>query len=274
MSTPGDVHWSVFQGTQAEAYETYLVPAIFGPMAAGLIDRGAPRPGERVVDIACGTGIVARTAANRVGNNGRVAGVDLNPTMLEVAARASAGSRPSIEWLEAKAESVPFEEESFDVVLCQQGLQFFPDRSGALREMRRLLAPRGRVLISVWTDVGRGFDALASALGRLISAEAGAALAKGPASLRDGEEISRRMKEACFSDLSLETVTVQMRFPSAAEFVRRYVNATPLAGAVGQATQAARDQLIEDLAGRLQDLVDPSGLGFEGKTNVVTGSRR
>src|SRR6266849_2829127 len=103
MSTPGDVHWSVFQGTQAEAYETYLVPAIFGPMAAGLVGRAAPRPGERLVDIACGTGIVARTAANRVGNNGRVAGVDLNPTMLEVAARASAGSRPSIEWLEAKA---------------------------------------------------------------------------------------------------------------------------------------------------------------------------
>ncbi len=274
MSTPGDVHWSVFQGTQAEAYETYLVPAIFGPMAAGLVGRAAPRPGERLVDIACGTGIVARTAANRVGNNGRVAGVDLNPTMLEVAARASAGSHPSIEWLEAKAESVPFEDESFDVVLCQQGLQFFPDRPAALREMRRLLAPGGRVLISVWTDVGRGFDALASALGRHISAEAGAALAKGPASLRDGEEISRLMKEAGFSDLSLETVTVQMRFPSAAEFVRRYVNATPLAGAVGQATQAARDQLIEDVAGHLRDLVDANGLRFEGSTNVVAGSRR
>ena len=81
------------------------------------------------------------------------------------------------------------------------------------------------------------------------------------------------MKEAGFSDLSLETVTVQMRFPSPAEFVRRYVNATPLAGAVGQATQAARDQLIEDVAGRLRDLVDANGLGFEGKTNVVTGSR-
>src|SRR5712692_2296344 len=202
MSTPGDVHWSVFQGTQAEAYETYLVPAIFGPMAAGLVDRAAPRPGERVVDIACGTGIVARTAAGRIGNSGRVAGVDLNPSMLEAAARASAGSRPSIEWLEAKAESVPFEDESFDVVLCQQGLQFFPDRSAALREMRRLLAPGGRVLISVWTDVGRGFDVLAAALGRHISAEAGAALAKGPASLRDGDEISRLMKEAGFSDLS------------------------------------------------------------------------
>lgn len=274
MSTPSDIRWSVFQGTQAQAYAAYLVPAMFGPMASHLVDRAALRPGERVLDVACGTGIVTRMAAARVGPAGRVTGVDLNPTMLEVAARASAGSRSSIEWLKASAESVPLDDESFDVVFCQQGLQFFPDRSAALREMRRLLARGGRILISVWRDVGRGFDALAAALGRNISAEAGAALAKGPASLRDGEELSSLMKDAGFNDLSLEVATVQMIFPSPAEFVRRYVSATPLSAAVAQASESSRDQLMDDVAEQLQDLVDAHGLKFSGQTNIVTGIRR
>lgn len=273
MSTRGDVRWSVFHGNQAESYETYLVPAIFGPMAADLIDRAAPRPGDRVLDVACGTGVAARGAAGRVGASGRVTGIDLNPTMLEVAARASTGSRPPIEWLEAKAESIPLEDESFDVVLCQQGLQFFPDRPAALREMRRLVAHEGRVLISVWRDVGPGFDALAAALGRHISAEAGAALAKGPASLRDPAELSALMKAAGFGKVSLEAVKVRMSFPSPAEFVGRYVSSTPLSAVVAQTDEPARDELVRDVARRLRDFVGESGLTFEGETNITTGHR-
>lgn len=263
----------MFHGTQSEAYETYLVPAIFGPMAGDLIDRAGLRPGERVIDVACGTGIVARAAASRVGPSGRVTGIDLNPSMLSVAARASRGSTPAIEWIEARAEAVPFGEESFDILLCQQGLQFFPDRLAALREMRRLLAPDGRMLVSVWHDIGPGFAALATALGRNISAEAGGALARGPASLRDGAELSALVKAAGFTDVSLETVTVQMKFPSAADFVTRYVTSTPLAAAVASATDAARDQLVGDVAHELRGLVDANGLAFEGETNVVAANR-
>lgn len=273
MSAPGDVQWNVFHGTQAEAYETYLVPAMFGPMAGDLVDRAAPRPGKRVIDIGCGTGIVARTVASRVGPSGRVTGVDLNASMLAVAQRKSADSVPPIEWLESRAESIPRGDESFDLVLCQQVLQFFPDRQVALREMRRLLAPGGRLWISVWHDVGPGFDALAAALGRHISADAGAALARGPASLRDGAELVGLVKAAGFKDVSLETVTVRMKFPSAADFVTRYVTSTPLAAAVASATEAARDQLVGDVAHQLRGLVDASGLAFDGETNVVFANR-
>ena len=271
MSTAGHIVWTVFQGSQAEAYEEYLVPAIFGPMAADLVDRAAPRPGERILDAACGTGIGAREAASRAGSSSRVVGFDLNPAMLDVATRASVKAGLAIEWMEARAESVPLEDASFDLILCQQGLQFFPDRPAALREMRRLLTSGGRAVIAVWRDVGPGFDALAGALGRQISAEAGAALARGPASLRDGAELSALLKAAGFSDLSLETVAVHMRFPSAAEFVRRYVSATPLAGAVAAAGEAARDQLIEDVARQLHDFVGAGGLAFDGETNVAIG---
>ena len=268
-----DVQWHVIHGSQADAYEKFLVPAIFAPMAADLVVLAAPRSGERVLDIACGTGIVARLAARRVGTAGRVAGVDLNPSMLEVAARESSSSRPSIDWLEARAESVPLDAESFDLVLCQQGLQFFPDRLAALREMRRLLAQGGRVLISVWRDVGRGFDVLAGALGRHISADAGGALARGPASLRDGDELSALVRQAGFGEVGLETVTVSMHFPSPVEFVQQYVNATPLAAAVAQASQSARDQLLDDVAENLRDLTGPDGVRFNGETNIAIGTR-
>ncbi len=268
-----DVQWHVLHGSQADAYEKFLVPAIFAPMAADLVVLAAPRSGERVLDIACGTGIVARTAAGRVGTAGRVAGVDLNPSMLEVAARESSSSRPSIDWLEARAESVPLDAESFDLVLCQQGLQFFPDRLAALREMRRLIAQGGRVLISVWRDVGSGFDVLAAGLGRHISADAGGALARGPASLRDGDELSALVQQAGFSKVGLETVTVSMHFPSPVEFVQQYVDATPLAAAVAQASQSARDQLLDEVAENLRDLTGPDGLRFNGETNIAIGIR-
>ncbi len=274
MSTAGGVEWSAFHGSQAEAYETYLVPAMFGPMAMDLVGRAALVPSERVLDVACGTGIVARTAASRLGPSAQVTGVDLNPTMLAVAATASASTTPAIEWLEAKAESVPLGDDSFDVVMCQQGLQFFPDRLAALREMRRLLAHDGRMLVSVWHDIGRGFAALAAALGRNISAEAGGALARGPASLRDGEELSALVKGAGFSDVSLEPVMVRINFPSATEFVRRYVSVTPLSVAVASASQGARDQLVADVADQLRDFAGAGGLELEGKTNVVIAVRQ
>ena len=273
MTTPSEVRWNIFHGSQAEAYEEYLVPAIFGSMAADLVDRAAPRSGDRILDVACGTGIVARTAADRVGPSGRVVGVDLNPSMLAVAARASR-SHPPIEWVEASAESVPYDDESFEIVLCQQGLQFFPDRSAALGEMHRLLAQDGRVLISVWNDVGRGFDALAAALGHHVSPEAGAALAKGPASMREGTELTNLMRAAGFSEVSLEAISVRIHFPSPAEFVRQYVSGTPLAASFDRVTESAREQLLGEVAEQLQDVVDADGLTFMGKTNVGIGIRR
>jgi len=112
--------------------------------------------------------------------------------------------------LAASAESVPLENASFDLVLCQQGLQFFPDRPAALREVRRLLSPRGRLLVSVWRDIGRGFEALASARGRHISAEAGEGLAKGPASLRDPAELSSLIEDAGFRDLKIARTALEV----------------------------------------------------------------
>ena len=134
-------------GEAPELYERYLVPTITSIWAADLVERARPAADERVLDIACGTGAVTRLVADRI-STGRVVGLDYNPGMLAVA-RSVCPQGPSLEWLEGSALSLPFHEGSFDLVLCQLGLQFFADRRLALREMRRVLAPKGRVALSV-----------------------------------------------------------------------------------------------------------------------------
>ena len=135
-----------FVGSVPENYERYLVPTIFGPWALDLIEVAGAQPGERVLDIACGTGIVARIAAGRVGSDGTVVGLDVSAPMLDAARALAAGEGLSIEWREGSAMKLPLPDTAFDLVLCQQGLQFFPDRAAALREMHRVLSVRPRTL--------------------------------------------------------------------------------------------------------------------------------
>jgi ubiquinone/menaquinone biosynthesis C-methylase UbiE len=133
----------------AEVYELLFVQALSAPWGEDLLRRTVPRPGERVLDVACGTGIVARLAAPLVGPAGRVLGVDPNVEMLEVARTAAAPEGAVIEWCEGHAEALPVEDAAFDLVCCQVGLMFFEDRAAGLREMRRALTPAGRVAVSV-----------------------------------------------------------------------------------------------------------------------------
>ena len=134
-----------------EIYQREMVPASFARWAPDLVDLGAVGPGQRVLDVACGTGVVTRLAAERVGSSGRAVGLDVNADMLAAARAASPGSR--IEWHEGSALALPFPDASFDVLFCQQGLQFFPDRAAGLREMRRVLVPGGRLALSCWRSV-------------------------------------------------------------------------------------------------------------------------
>jgi ubiquinone/menaquinone biosynthesis C-methylase UbiE len=117
-------------GTAAELYERYLVPAITALWAKDLVDRACPRAGERILDVACGTGIVARSVSKHVAA-GRIVGVDINPGMLAVARSISTDQELPITWVETSALDLPFPDCSFDLVLCQLGLQFFPDQSDA-----------------------------------------------------------------------------------------------------------------------------------------------
>src|SRR5918994_5588315 len=142
----------------AEVYEARFVPAIFAEWAPHLVEAAGVVPGQAVLDVACGTGVVARTAADRMGGRGRVVGLDINEGMLTVAGRL----RPDIEWRLGDAAGLPFEAGCFDLVLCQAALMFFPDRVGALREMARVTTSGGTVAVQVWArlEVQQGFGVM------------------------------------------------------------------------------------------------------------------
>jgi ubiquinone/menaquinone biosynthesis C-methylase UbiE len=233
------------EGTAAELYERYLVPAITALWAADLVERAAPNPGEWVLDIACGTGIVARLAAGRSGA-GHVVGLDLNPGMLAVARSASAGDPPPIAWREGSALDLPFPDGSFDVVLCQLGLQFFPDRPVALKEMFRVLAPGGRMALSVYSAIERTpvALALAEALDQYLGAGA-SAVKRSEHALADPDELHRLVVQAGFCDVTLQRVTQTIRFTSPREYVRLQIAATPMAAMVAGMEDTQRDAAID-----------------------------
>jgi ubiquinone/menaquinone biosynthesis C-methylase UbiE len=146
--------WQLVGGAP-ELYQRYLVPAMTAVWAADLCDRAVLRPGQRALDVACGTGVVARIAAERVGMAGRIAALDISPGMLAVARSLSSADGAAIDWYEGNVLALPFPEEAFDVVLCQLGLQFFTDRSEALREIRRVLSPNGRLALNDFAAIER-----------------------------------------------------------------------------------------------------------------------
>jgi SAM-dependent methyltransferase len=262
--------WTGYGGSAAEIYERHMVPAIFGPWAEDLLALATPKPGERVLDVACGTGVVARLAAQRVGSNGTVVGFDLNPGMLAVARAVPPPHGAQIEWREGNVSAIPFPNATFDLALCQQGLQFFPDRPAALREMRRVLVPRGRLALSVWRPMQHspGFAALATALGRIIAPEA-AAIMQGPFALGSADDLRAFITGAGFGNVFVQPATKALRFPSPEEFVRRYVAATPLAAVVAKANDDARAALITEVGAALKSSVDHQGLAFPIEAHLV-----
>lgn len=271
-ATPTGAGWQL-QGTAADAYEEYLVPAIFTDLAAALVDRADLREGERVLDVGCGTGVVARAAARVVGPAGSVTGVDLNPTMLARARQAVRGTHPTIAFHEGAAEALPVEDDAVDAVLCQQVLQFLPDRVVALREMRRVAAPEtGRVAVGVLRSLDQHpvYAILVDALDRHAGAEAAAMMAS-PFRLDDGELLRREAEEAGLRDVSVHLSIGHERFPSVADMVRQEAASSPLAGALADLDDHRWETLVVDLEGALAPWCDDAGITFHNETHLVVG---
>ena len=262
------------EGDSPELYERYLVPAVTLPWAVDFVRRVGVRSGDRVLDVACGTGAVARVAAVRVGNGGRVPGLDVNGRMLAVARSQAPARAVSIGWYEGSALALPFEDGEFGVVLCQLGLQFFADRMAALREMRRVLTPVGRVGASVYSAIERNpaTHALSDALDRHLGRDA-SRVKRSEHALADVEELRGLFVHAGFADIRLETVVRSVRFPSVAAYVGVQFAATPLAALLAGRDRAARERLVAlvsaDVRATLAQYVDESGLAFPQEVHVT-----
>ena len=209
----------------AEIYESKFVPALFADWAPHVVDLGDVTTGQSVLDVACGTGIVARTAVERAGSEGRVVGVDLNQAMLTVAKRVC----PGIELRRADVGDLPFEPATFDVVLCQMALMFFPDRVGALREMGRVVKPEGTVVIMVPSSLNAqpAYRLLVELAARHAGPDAVAMLSAYWA-CGDLDELLGTVQAAGLHNLSTRTRMGTARFASIDEFVAIEVESTPV----------------------------------------------
>ena len=244
--------WQQVGGNAAEVYERQLVPVMLAPWAPKLIDLAEVQPGMHVLDVACGTGVVTRLAAERVGSGGRVVGLDINAAMLSVARRLAPVGGATVEWLEASALEIPLPDAAFDVVLCQHGLQQFPDRPTALREMRRVLVPGGRLALCVWSRIegSPGMAALAEALQRHVGAEA-AANRRAPFALGDPVQLRALVEDAGFRDVDVRTMVETARFPSPEALVAYQLAATPLS-TLGAVTEEAHRAVARDVRAALR----------------------
>jgi ubiquinone/menaquinone biosynthesis C-methylase UbiE len=253
----------------AELYERYVARHILGPWAPLLVDIADVGVGERVLDVACGTGVVARAAAERVGSAGRVIGVDLNSGMIAVARSRPTHVGASIEWVERSALDLRLQDATMDVVLCQQGLQFFPDKALAMREMRRVLARGGHLALSVWNGVGLYNSAVSEALTRFVS-DAAALQFCASRQVPTKQELQRLATEAGFSAVDVRVSRINVHLPRLDKFTLDHLSATPLAPLIAATELAAREKIGASVMKELQRYADGEGVTYPEETHVLT----
>ena len=252
----------------AEAYESLHVPALFEEWAARVLDAAAVKEGHRVLDVACGTGVLARAARTRVGTAGRVVGVDPNVGMLTVAERLAEG----IEWREGVAEELPADEGAFDRVVSQFGMMFFRDRVKALREMARVLVPGGRLAVAVWDELEESpaYAAEVELLDEMAGPAAADAL-RAPFVLGDAAKLRETFVEAGW-EVDVVTIVGRARFPS----IRAMVEADLRGWLPVMGVELSEDTISEILAAaehRLGEFVSPSGtMEFDSPAHILSGS--
>ena len=262
---------NVSSGTEplgaAQLYEREWVPALFDKWAQNTAKLAPAKAGDAALDVACGTGVVARLVAAQTGITGRVTGIDLNPCMLEVARTQSEPqddlSLGTVEFRQADACNLPFPDASFQVAYCQFGLQFFADRAKALREMRRVLVPEGRVALTVWGAIEKspGFAILARALERDIGATE-AQIVRSAYSFCSPSEMRSMMEAAGFCDVAIATHSELVQFRSVDHFITTCLTGSRLGEAVFKVDQCTRRILIDRVRAGLARYERPDGLCF------------
>ena len=242
----------VFAGSIPKLYETYLVPLIFEPYAADLATRLKARPLSRVLEIAAGTGVVTRALASALSESVSIVATDLNQAMLDQA--AAVGTKRAVEWRQADAMQLPFQDASFDAVVCQFGAMFFPDKLRAFAEARRTLRPGGILLFNVWDRIEENefADTIMTALASVFPKDPPRFMARTPHGYYDRSQLARDLANSGFTaSPTIETVAARSRAKSPREPAIAYCQGTPWrneietrdAERLGEATDVAAEAI-------------------------------
>jgi len=258
------------EGRAAETYEEVLVPLWFGRWAEALVDLVDLHPSDRVLDVACGTGVTTRLARRMVGHEGRIDGLDINASMLEIARELAEGL--DIGWIESDVTEIGLSSLSCDVVMAQHGYHYFPDKPAALAEFRRLLAPRGRLALSVWDGHSPYTEALCNAVEHHISPDV-ARKQRAQRETPSADELTSQIQAAGFADVSVYRQELLIEVPLMQEFVPLHLSSMPIAGAFLALDQLARQGLIDDVAAALEPYVQEDKVAYPDAVLVAVGIR-
>jgi ubiquinone/menaquinone biosynthesis C-methylase UbiE len=264
---PEQEAWQL-EGNAAQIYEEQKVPSLFRPLAELTLRHVDLHQSDHVVDLACGTGIMGRLAAEVVGSSGRVAGVDLNSGMIEAAKRHSPVTGANMEWHQGDVTALPFPDASFDIAFCQQGLQFFPDKLAALKEIRRVLKSNGSLNLTVWSDLNPYNAAVAGALTQYVSAQV-AAGSTAPFEFGNLGVIKKLLIDAGFHAIDTESLVVQRRLGPAEESIPMELAGVPYASDVERLDPPTRNALFKYITDALEKYRVADGLEIPQETHLV-----
>jgi ubiquinone/menaquinone biosynthesis C-methylase UbiE len=272
QNSSGAPGWQL-EGNAPLAYDTHIVDIFLRDYSRRLVDVAAIKPGDRVLDVGCGTGVLTRLVANKIGSAGQVVGFDLNAGML-ARARASGETATAIEWRLGNATEMPFADATFDCVICQHGLQFIPNKAAAVSEMHRVLADRGRIVISVWRAIEHcpWQAAIADAVERNIGSEQAAQI-RSAFSFGDADQLQQIIVAAGFRGVEIRIERETILHASMAEYVPGYISATPVAAAVAGLDKEAQAKFTTDVRDALAAYRVGDGLAAPIEAHVAIGHR-
>ena len=262
-------------GSVAGTYDEIYVPRIFIPWARLLLERAALRPGDALLDIATGPGTVARIAAEQVGPLGRVVGADFSEAMIGIAkAKPAVTPGAKVEYVVSPAAPLAVAREAFDVVTCQQGLQFFPDRAAAVREMYRALKPGGRVVAAVWREISLQpcFASLEAALHECLPAEQVEPYG-APFRWPSPEALEAAFRDQGFTGVSVAQVRHPLAFEGGVAQVIATLAASPIAATIAALDADTSSRLRSAAVRRLEPLIVDGQVRTQMVSNFVTASK-
>ena len=256
----------------AENYEKISARSFLGPWSQVLVSASELKSGEKILDLACGTGIISRAAAEHLGKTGHIIGLDPNAGMLRVAQRLGVTGSCTVEWVEGSACDLPLEDGTFDAVLCQQGLQYFPDQAKAISECYRVLRVGGRACFNIWAGAGPYNEAVARAVAIHIG-DNEARQCRKSRDVPNATSLQQLFEDAGFGKVDVTVKEMLIRLPEIKTFVISHLNGNPISAALNALSNEAQANLARDVVAFIAEFADGADVVFPDSIHLIRATK-